>query len=116
MISLIDIGGNIRKYREKKNYTQEYVAEELGISRVQYGSIERGENDVTITRIYNIAKILGVSVAEILDLPTVDSYMANNHNSINGIVNDSKIVNKLIELYEDKIQRQNEVITKLESK
>jgi transcriptional regulator with XRE-family HTH domain len=62
MISLIDLGGNIRKCREKRNYTQEHVADELGISRVQYGSIERGDNDVTITRLYNIAKILDTTI------------------------------------------------------
>lgn len=112
MISLIDIGGNIRKAREKKNYTQEHVAEELSLSRVQYGSIERGENDVTITRLYNIAKILDTTIQDILELPVKDAYMSNNQNSLND-VNDAKVIHKLIELYDEKIADLNK---KLEGK
>ena len=103
MKSLTDIGGNIRKYRELKNFTQEYVADELGISRVQYGSLEQGKNDITITRLYNIAKILGTTIDHILEIEKKEVYIANNNNALNK-VNDISVVNKLIELYEEKIK------------
>lgn len=103
MLTLTDIGGNIRKCREKLNYTQEYVSDELGISRVQYGSIESGKNDITITRLYNIAKILNTSIEHILEVEKPDIYIANNSNALNK-VNDLSVVNKLIELYEEKIK------------
>lgn len=53
---------NIRKIRELKNLTREYVAEELKMSMSGYGKIERGEVDLTVTKLIEIAKVLDVSV------------------------------------------------------
>jgi transcriptional regulator with XRE-family HTH domain len=52
---------NIRKIRELKNLTREYVAEELKMSMSGYGKIERGEVDLTVSKLIEIAKVLGVS-------------------------------------------------------
>jgi transcriptional regulator with XRE-family HTH domain len=53
---------NIKKIREMKNLTREYVADELDMSTSGYAKIERGEVDLTITRLNNIALVLNVSV------------------------------------------------------
>lgn len=53
---------NIRKIRELKNLTREYVAEELKMSMSGYGKIERGEVDLTVTKLSEISKVLDVSV------------------------------------------------------
>jgi transcriptional regulator with XRE-family HTH domain len=53
---------NIKKIRELKNYTREYVADELGMSTSGYGKIERGEVDLTVTKISKIATVLDVSI------------------------------------------------------
>lgn len=53
---------NIRKIRELKNLTREYVAEELKMSMSGYGKIERGEVDLTVTKLNEISKVLDVSV------------------------------------------------------
>ena len=52
---------NIRKIRELKNLTREYVAEELKMSMSGYGKIERGEVDLTVSKLIEIAKVLDVS-------------------------------------------------------
>ena len=52
---------NIRKIRELKNLTREYVAEELNMSMSGYGKIERGEVDLTVSKLIEIAKVLDVS-------------------------------------------------------
>jgi transcriptional regulator with XRE-family HTH domain len=52
---------NIRKIRELKNLTREYVAEELKMSMSGYGKIERGEVDLTVSKFIEIAKVLDVS-------------------------------------------------------
>jgi transcriptional regulator with XRE-family HTH domain len=57
---------NIRKIRELKNLTREYVAEELKMSLSGYGKIERGEVDLTVSKLVEIAKILDVSIEFIL--------------------------------------------------
>lgn len=53
---------NIKKIRELKNLTREYVADELKMSTSGYGKIERGEVDITISKLVKIAKVLDVSI------------------------------------------------------
>jgi transcriptional regulator with XRE-family HTH domain len=57
---------NIRKIREMNNLTRDYVAGELQMSTSGYGKIERGEIDLTISKLYKIAFIFGVSVTDLL--------------------------------------------------
>ncbi|MAZ37435.1 helix-turn-helix domain-containing protein [Salibacteraceae bacterium] len=42
----MDIGLNIKKVRELKGYTQDYVAQQLAISQRQYSRIEQNESDI----------------------------------------------------------------------
>jgi transcriptional regulator with XRE-family HTH domain len=53
---------NIRKIRELKNLTREDVSEKLNMSMSGYGKIERGEVDLTVTKLIEISKILNVSI------------------------------------------------------
>ena len=57
-----DIGYRIRKLREGKDYTQDNMAGELGITAGAYAKIERGETDASITRLMRIAEILEVDI------------------------------------------------------
>ncbi|MFA9189311.1 helix-turn-helix transcriptional regulator [Flavobacterium sp. FBOR7N2.3] len=52
---------NIRKIRELKNLTREYVAAELKMSPSGYGKIERGDVDLTVSKLIEISKVLDVS-------------------------------------------------------
>jgi transcriptional regulator with XRE-family HTH domain len=53
---------NIRKIRELKNLTREYVAAELNMSTSGYGKIERGDVDLTVSKLIEISKVLEVSI------------------------------------------------------
>ena len=53
---------NLKQIRELKNLTREYVAFELDMSSSGYGKIERGEVDLTLSKLQKIATIFGVSV------------------------------------------------------
>lgn len=53
---------NIKKIRELKNLTREYVADELKMSTSGYGKIERGEVDLTVSKLVKIAKVLNVTI------------------------------------------------------
>ena len=61
-----DIGYRIRKLREGKDYTQDNMAGELGITAGAYAKIERGETDPSITRLMRIAEILEVDIITFL--------------------------------------------------
>lgn len=56
------IGYRIRKLRELKDYTQDNMGAELGITAGAYAKIERDETDPSASRLMQIAEILGVDV------------------------------------------------------
>lgn len=60
-------GQQVKKLREAKTITQEDLAEAANIPLNQIGRIERGENNVTISTIFAIAKALGVKPKDLLD-------------------------------------------------
>jgi transcriptional regulator with XRE-family HTH domain len=57
---------NIRKIREFRNYTQEYLAMKLNISQNAYSKIELGYTKITLERLYQIAQILEVDLIELI--------------------------------------------------
>jgi len=57
----------IKENRIKNNYTQEQLAEMLGISTRQLQRIEKNENETRIKTLKNIITILNISDKEILD-------------------------------------------------
>lgn len=62
-------GNRIRIQRLMKNYSQEYMAFELGISQAAYSKIERDETELSIRRIYAIAEVLEISPFVLLPKP-----------------------------------------------
>lgn len=57
---------NIRKVREYRNYTQEYLAMKLDISQNAYSKIELGYTKITLERVFQIASILDVDMVDLL--------------------------------------------------
>lgn len=62
---LITIGNNIRKFREKKGWSQEELAFECGLHRTYIGSVERGERNITILNLIKITDCLGVRIEDL---------------------------------------------------
>jgi len=62
---LADFGKVIRELRKEKGLSQEAFADLAGIDRSYMGHIERGEKNVTLTKIYQICDALGLSVSEV---------------------------------------------------
>jgi len=54
------VGKNIRKLREVKGYSQEELALKAGLKRSYMGYIERGNKNVTLTTLKQIALALNV--------------------------------------------------------
>ncbi|GAB3923719.1 helix-turn-helix domain-containing protein [Mucilaginibacter myungsuensis] len=57
---------NIRKVRESKDYTQDYLAVKLNISQNAYSKIELGYTKITVERLFQIAQILEVNPVDLL--------------------------------------------------
>jgi transcriptional regulator with XRE-family HTH domain len=57
----------IKFLRNIKGWTQEDMAEKLKMSVIGYGNIERGDADIALSRLEEIAKLLGVELQELFN-------------------------------------------------
>lgn len=110
---LVKIGDKLRIYREFKKLSQENMAQELDIAQKTYCNIENGISDVSISILYKIAEILGVTVKNILD-EVDDNFLQNifNNNNGNKGVN---IMTQNVDRKENIKELQNELILSLKS-
>lgn len=65
------LADKIRSIRAGKGLKQEDIADQLGIVIGTYSNIERGITDVTVVRLYQIAKVLKVSIYDLLPEETL---------------------------------------------
>lgn len=72
-----NIGFKIKKLRELKNYTQEYMAEKLNISQSSYARFEKEDSDITVSKLTQIADVLEVNLNDLLNFNS--NYIFNNY-------------------------------------
>ncbi|TAN35464.1 MAG: XRE family transcriptional regulator [Verrucomicrobia bacterium] len=54
--------------RKAKGWSQEDIAERLGMSPTGYGKIERGETDIPLSRLEQISAILDINLSDLIGL------------------------------------------------
>jgi len=64
---LINLGIHIRQLREKRNLSQQDLAIDCNIPKIQIGRIERAEINTTIGTLIKIANALDVEPKELLN-------------------------------------------------
>jgi transcriptional regulator with XRE-family HTH domain len=57
----------IKQLRETANYTQRYVAEELGVDNATYSRIENGKIDLTVSRLIRLTAILHTTPQDLFE-------------------------------------------------
>ncbi len=119
---MLHVGTKIRKIRELKGLTQDYMANSLNLSQNAYSKIEREETGITVERLADMAKILGVEMDTILHF---DEKMVFNHSPQSGQLNTNTINNyaddikttyeKLLAAKDETIRSQSELIDHLKN-
>ncbi len=72
----------IKLARRLKGWSQEDVANKLDMSQNGYGSIERGDTDVNLSRLEQIATIFGIGLSDLLNLNEKNVFnLAGTHNN-----------------------------------
>ena len=115
------IYNNIKKFRELKSTTRESMAHELGLSLSGYSKLERGEVDITISKIYKIAEILKISVEQILNFDASQIFNVTNNQQFQGLGSQADTINfyeddykekyiKMLELEVERLKKELKVI------
>jgi transcriptional regulator with XRE-family HTH domain len=98
-------GKMIRDARTEKGYSQEYVADILGISQSQYSKLENGETSFEIEELSQLIDLLELNPLEVLEFTDKQMVFINsacsgnngNNNSNSFITNDTDIIRKIVQ-------------------
>jgi len=66
-IAKTKFGNNLRKIRKEQGLSQEELSFRSGLHRTYIGSIERGEQNVSVDNIEKLAKALKINSKELFD-------------------------------------------------
>ena len=61
---LIKFGTNLRRLRLEKSFSQEQLANELGVEVSQISRIERGQINTSIVMLYSLSKVLETNISD----------------------------------------------------
>ena len=111
----MSIGNNIRKIRNKKNVSQQEIADFLGVDRKTYVSWEAGAADIKSSYIPKLAEFLHVEIGDLFkdkagDIVITQHNTDNKDSSINGIIlllTDKESINELVKVMKDRLNKSN---------
>jgi len=63
LLDFMELSEKIKELRKKRDWSQEIVANKLNISLNSYGALERGETDIKLSRVEELARIFEVDIS-----------------------------------------------------
>ena len=114
----MSVNDKIRTIRETRNWSQEDMAEKMNMSKNGYAKIERGETNLNLHKLEQIANIFNINVLELIknDDKNVLFFM-NDHNTDYYGSNEnltSEIAQlKLIISHKDELLKQRDLVIEL---
>lgn len=81
----------IKEERLRLNYTQQSVADHLGMNISNYSRLENGKYEITIAKLEAIAEFFNVPIVSLLPSPIQNNYLSNGSAIIqgNGTINNN---------------------------
>lgn len=105
------IGHKIKKIREIKGFTREYMAAQLEMSVSNYGKLERDEVPITLDKLHTISESLDINYLDILSFDEKQVFNIFNtpstygHGYVHHIThNGSENLEKKVESLEKKLE------------
>lgn len=62
-LDFMELSEKIKELRKKRDWSQEIVANKLNISLNSYGALERGETDIKLSRLEELARIFEADIS-----------------------------------------------------
>lgn len=111
---MTNIGQKIKRIREIRNLTQDYMASKLNITQAAYSSIESGKTKIDDNKLKSIAQILDVDEDIIKNF---DDKVIFNSCVQSGYINTNHInpIEKIQELYDKLLKEKDSKIALLEN-
>lgn len=69
---LVRIGKRLKNYRRAEGLSREEVAAELGISPVTLGAYERGDREIRMDKVKELARIYNTTITELTDYKNIE--------------------------------------------
>lgn len=113
-VNMTELGKKLRTLRAEKGYTQEKIADILGIPQATYSNLENNKGKVDLKLLEKVASVYEIDMVELLKN---ESLVFNQKNSggQNGVII-NQLSEKLIEQYEERIKELKEIIALLKAK
>lgn len=100
----------IRLLRLSKNLSQQNMADELGLTVAAYSNIERGVTDITVSRLFQISDILGVTASSLIDQSKTYQISEEPMNSFTPSSNDTNWQTTVEKMQDKLLKLENEVV------
>lgn len=116
-MTMNNIGTTIKVLREIKGISPKEMAMELDMSISGYSKIERGETDISLSRLVQIAEVLETNVSKLLSPEATYSFNFANNAKYNGVIqnqyiSESKDIVELISIMQKQLEVLTNIITK----
>ena len=106
-------GEKIRMIREVRNYSQEYMADKLGIKQNSYSKIELNQTKLTAEMLQKIADVLQVSPLDIMNQQPAIINLQPNQGTQQAIGNIETFISSQKELIDKLLESKNGEIERL---
>lgn len=73
-----NIASNVRNMRAYKGFTQDYIAEKLGISQNAYSKLELNYSKITLDRMFQLAEVLECDISDLFIVEPGLTIMSND--------------------------------------
>ena len=112
---MTELGKKLRTLRAEKGYTQEKIADMLGIPQATYSNLENNKGKVDLKLLEKVANVFEIDMVELLKNESLIFYNQENSGGQNGLII-NQLSEKLIEQYEERIKELKEIIIELRAK
>jgi transcriptional regulator with XRE-family HTH domain len=98
----MDIASNIKKFRELADISRKEMAAQLDLSLSAYSKIERGETDLTISKLEKISKVLGIDLAQLLSFDSSQIFNISGNQNVQAVAPKAQNMNFYADDYKEK--------------
>jgi transcriptional regulator with XRE-family HTH domain len=98
----MDIASNIKKFRELADISRKEMAANLDLSLSAYSKIERGETELTISKLEKISQVLGIDLAQLLSFDTSQIFNISGNQNVQAVAPKAQNMNFYADDYKEK--------------